>query len=446
MAGVLTLDADPLNPLEAATKSYVDSVVSLGAFWVKEVIDFRNTEPAHVEGERYLVDSAPTGAWVGHALEIAQSIGGSWTYTVGIAGMQTYVQNDGTRLGSKPWIWTDSESDWVASGGLSSHADLQNLANDDHLQYLTEARHDALAADNPHSVTAAQTGAAPLAHAHTLTDVTDSGDMAAEADTGVDGKEYVRKDNAWAVSSGGGITGFKNVLINGDFRINQRNFDGNWAGLSAVEYGYDRWRRATIATEINQEIEIGNTLIGETYTLSWDGGGVGQIVDGDTTQAISGVSPITGVITSHATHGGQAEVPNTSTNIQLERGTVATNFEIRNIQQELAMCQRFYRVTELATSGDRAGLGHFKATSVFEVVLPGVQMRIAPTVSVSNVSDWTARNVTDTYTFTSVTSASNDIGSGVYSVEFIGSGFPSGDTASLRAAANNAKIILTAEL
>lgn len=38
----------------------------------------------------------------------------------------------------------------------ASHNDLQNLDSDDHTQYLTEARHDALAADNPHSVTLTQ--------------------------------------------------------------------------------------------------------------------------------------------------------------------------------------------------------------------------------------------------------------------------------------------------
>lgn len=36
------------------------------------------------------------------------------------------------------------------------HGDLSGLADDDHTQYLTEARHDALAADNPHSVTLTQ--------------------------------------------------------------------------------------------------------------------------------------------------------------------------------------------------------------------------------------------------------------------------------------------------
>jgi hypothetical protein len=45
-------------------------------------------------------------------------------------------------------------------GDLSAkdHGTLLGLADDDHTQYLTEARHDALPSDNPHGVTAAQVG------------------------------------------------------------------------------------------------------------------------------------------------------------------------------------------------------------------------------------------------------------------------------------------------
>ena len=46
--------------------------------------------------------------------------------------------------------------------GVTDHGALTGLADDDHTQYLTEARHDALPADNPHSVTAVQVGADPM--------------------------------------------------------------------------------------------------------------------------------------------------------------------------------------------------------------------------------------------------------------------------------------------
>lgn len=44
----------------------------------------------------------------------------------------------------------------------TDHGALTGLGDDDHAQYLNETRHDALPADNPHSVTAAQAGAEPV--------------------------------------------------------------------------------------------------------------------------------------------------------------------------------------------------------------------------------------------------------------------------------------------
>lgn len=143
------------------------------------------------------------------------------------------------------------------------------------------------------------------------------------------------------------VTGFKNVLINGDFRINQRGFDGNWAAAADNEYGYDRWFKAEL-TKIGQYIEDANVIVGDQYTVSWDNGtagdGLGFVYDKDAVPLGSGTSGFTFTM---ATTGNflpaiSLYVPNDATNIQLERGTVQTDFEIRNIQQELAMCQRLY--------------------------------------------------------------------------------------------------------
>ena len=67
----------------------------------------------------------------------------------------------------------------TVSGGAAStdHSILSNLSADDHLHYLTEARHDALPADNPHSVTFQQ-----ASDADGITDIT-----SAEAETLTDG-------------------------------------------------------------------------------------------------------------------------------------------------------------------------------------------------------------------------------------------------------------------
>lgn len=78
-------------------------------------------------------------------------------------------------------LWIYDGSDWVNIGtaiasGVLDHGILTGLDDDDHTQYLTEARHDALAADNPHSVTFTQAVTADgntditAAEAETLTD------------------------------------------------------------------------------------------------------------------------------------------------------------------------------------------------------------------------------------------------------------------------------------
>jgi len=120
-----------------------------------------------------------------------------------------------------------------------------------------------------------------------------------------------------------GALGFRNKIINGNMRINQRGFNGTWTGLAEGAYGFDRWKRS--GTNIQQVIEEGNFKPNTVHTLS--GTGV-------TTQQIT--SPASG----HWT----ITVPNTATNVQVEEGTVATPFEHRPYGVEYELCRRFTRV------------------------------------------------------------------------------------------------------
>lgn len=77
-------------------------------------------------------------------------------------------------------LWLYDGTQWVdlptTLSGVLDHGTLVGLDDDDHLHYLTEARHDALPADNPHSVTFTQAVTADAgtdisaAEAETLTD------------------------------------------------------------------------------------------------------------------------------------------------------------------------------------------------------------------------------------------------------------------------------------
>jgi hypothetical protein len=113
----------------------------------------------------------------------------------------------------------------------------------------------------------------------------------------------------------------RNVLINGNLRINQRGV--TIAAAAVGQYGPDRWKKVN-ASQMTQIVEDVNFIPGAVYTLS--GTGV-------TTQQLT--APASG-------HWTLPNIPITATNIQLELGTVATPFERRSYGQELALCQRYY--------------------------------------------------------------------------------------------------------
>lgn len=130
--------------------------------------------------------------------------------------------------------------------------------------------------------------------------------------------------------SGGPLAGFRNQIINGDFRINLR---GGTRTPGVGVYGFDRWKGH--ADGLEQIIEA---LPAGEFTLSWTGGGNGTF--GGTTA----VSPITETVA-----GGETSVvvPSDATDVQLEPGPVATPFELRPIGIELMLCERYYQSVSL---------------------------------------------------------------------------------------------------
>jgi hypothetical protein len=153
--------------------------------------------------------------------------------------------------------------------------------------------------------------------------------------------------------NGGQLAGFRNLLINGNFAINQRGYVSGTATAAANQYTLDRWKVLVSgqnlafaasgngnqitapAGGVQQVIEAGN-VGGGTYTLSWSG---------TATAAVNGTA---------ATNGSQVTLPantqatvtftgGTVSNAQLEPGTKATPFEQRLIGSELGLCQRYYQ-------------------------------------------------------------------------------------------------------
>ena len=129
-------------------------------------------------------------------------------------------------------------------------------------------------------------------------------------------------------------TGYKNILINGDKRVNQDAYAGGV--LADGVYGYDMWKGADSDANIEQIIEQQNITTG-TYTISWVGGGTATI-DGNT--GLSSGDSVAITVAGNIS----VKVPKASTDIQLESGTVATSFELRNFAIELSMAQRYYEI------------------------------------------------------------------------------------------------------
>ena len=208
-------------------------------------------------------------------------------------------------------------------------------------------------------------------------------------------------------SINGGPIGTKNVIINGNFGINQRGVSGT-VTLAAGAYGHDRWKAGasgctyTFATTNNvttltisagsliQVIE-GLNLYSGTYTLSWTGTAQGKIGAGS--YAGSGV-------TGAAVGGTNLNIEfNTGTVslVQFEQGSVATPFERRPYGTELALCQRYYWQTN-GTFGNIPAWT-WTSTQLGTTLWHPTTMRSAPTVGTT-----TATNAYSFYMAGSVTS------------------------------------------
>ena len=250
----------------------------------------------------------------------------------------------------------------------------------------------------------------------------------------------------------------RNIIINGDGRINQRGYVSGTATTGANEYTLDRWRVVTSgqnlaftgndsgremtapAGGVEQVIEDKN-IAGGTYVINWEG----------TATATVGGNAVTkgGTFTLTAnTNTTLRMIDGTFKNVQIEQGSVATPFERRPFGTELALCQRYFFKYENTTGAGKV-LGLMQAyttTAAFGPIftLP-VVMRAAPTATTSgtftfvNAGGSSALNITafNVDQLTQYTVASN--------ASTVASGLTAGN-ATVLTAPNNGSISLSAEL
>lgn len=224
---------------------------------------------------------------------------------------------------------------------------------------------------------------------------------------------------AAGVPNSGPLSGLRNLIINGNFSVNQRGYTSGTATTGANQYTLDRWRvvtsgqAATFTTTgagrtvtapsggIEQVIE-GASIGGGTYVINWTG---------TASCTVNGVSRVKGA-TFTLTAGSNATVrfsSGTVTDVQIEPGEVATAFELRPAAVELMLCQRYYRVLRLSV-GFHSGAA---STPAAAPAIFSPAMRTAPTmtnlgnVAQANVSSHLYENISETGArFTAVASGS----------------------------------------
>jgi len=126
----------PTSSAHLATKGYADSIAS-GLDWQESVESLGDNDPpgAPDAGDRYVVGTSPTGAWVGHEDEITEWDGSSWDFTALSEGQALWVEDVDIN-----YVYNGSA--WVVVGSTQDHGALTGLGDDDHPQYHNDSRAD----------------------------------------------------------------------------------------------------------------------------------------------------------------------------------------------------------------------------------------------------------------------------------------------------------------
>lgn len=264
---------------------------------------------------------------------------------------------------------------------------------------------------------------------------------------------------SWAVLDAWYAPGMRNKIINGGFAINQRSY-ASGAATTAGQYTLDRWKvtgtgGVTFATAANkttvtipsgqtlQQVVEGLNLQSGAYILTWEGTAQGRIAGG--AYGSSGVAAsITGGVNTTIEFGA-----GTVANVQLEIGTVATQFEHRLYGVELALCQRYYyREHPGSVTAFNATLSAVSTTSAYVTSHFPVPMRVAPTAleQSGNAADYGILNSSGSTACSGVPTLTGASRFAAYGVFAVSSGLIAGQTATPRANSSAAYLGWSAEL
>jgi len=392
----------------------LDAIVQLS------VLDWSLTTPpvSPLDGDRHLVATGAISAWSGHDAKIAAWQDGAWTFYAPQEGWLCWVTSESSLLVWDGAAWSEvsqSNINPVPLVGVNAVADSTNrLAVSAPGTLFTHQGSDHRIAINK------------AAMADTASFVFQD-DFAGCAEIGLIGDDNFRfkvsPDGAiWrdaiiidretgAVSFPYGPAG-DNVLINGDFAVNQREFTGG--ALIAGDYGFDRWKADTGGADLTlgagivtlnsgsvvQVIEAPG-LAGQTITVSVDslsGGNLSIEIEGETAEIVPGSGRRSVSITVPLASAGDialklAPVSSavTFSKVKMEVGTIATLWQPRHLQTELLLCYRYFQRHTSAAYAETGG-GHVVNSTIVRVRRPyHAPMRAIPSFSSGgSLSDFAA--------------------------------------------------------
>lgn len=193
----------------------------------------------------------------------------------------------------------------------------------------------------------------------------------------------------------GQLAGLRNVIINGNFGVNQRGYVSGSAVGAANTYTLDRWRVVTSGQALTfaasgngnsatapagglEQVIEGINIGGGDYVVNWTGAG---------TCTVNGTARAKGAtFTLTANTNATVRIVGVVSQLQIEPGAVATPFEHRPIGLELALCQRYRCNGAIVAIPIPNSLLVAPASARFPV-----EMRASPTVILSDDAGATTR-------------------------------------------------------
>lgn len=138
------LSQDIIDALEAANNpsstnafATINDLTATVITDLDPVINQQNTPPGGPSiGDRYLVDTVPTGAWVGNANSVAEWDGLAWVYTVPVLDNVVYVTNTLTTLRWNGSAWVSYPGTAILNYGNSVTSPLRVGTKTNQLVYL----------------------------------------------------------------------------------------------------------------------------------------------------------------------------------------------------------------------------------------------------------------------------------------------------------------------